>query len=335
MSLVNLKEIKTNIDDNNLTQVNLFFNKYNYDDICDKMKNGFISLKIRYLININKFYEVLYILKNFKLMKRDYILIVIYFYNIDTLLSIDIFNNYILNKHKLESTDIDKLIENKCFNIIKLLDSYFVLCSYKTNIDINNIEISEYNNLYKYTIDMNIKQKIFIFYKDKLKDNYFNSLISKIHDIDCIVDGGNISHMNGGNCDYKYIDKISNSINKNYKNPLYIFHNRHKDKLKEFLKSINHFITPINEYDDYYILISMILSNKPVITNDNFKDHIFDMLKNFETVDLKIKNYINENIINYNKNKINKEIKYSKCIQVIKNNIYIPTKNGMYKLLMN
>lgn len=329
MNFINLKEIKTNIDENNYSRVNVFFKRYNYDDICDKMKNGFISLKIRYLININNINQILEILKNFKLMKRDYILIITYFYNIDTLLSIDILNNHILNKHKLESTDIDKLIENKCFNIIRLLDYYFVSCSYTTNID-----ISEYNNLCKYTIDMNIKQKIFIFYKDKLKDKYFNSLISKIHDIDCIVDGGNISHMNGGKCDYKYIDKISNFINKNYKNPLYIFHNRHKNKLKDFLKLVNHFITPVNEYDDYYILISMILSNKPVITNDKFKDHIFDMLKNFETVDLKIKNYINENIINYNKNKINKEIKYSNCIQVIQNNIYIPTKNGMYKLLI-
>ena len=126
-------------------------------------------------------------------------------------------------------------------------------------------------------------------------------MISKIKDIDCIVDGGNISHINHGKCDYKFIDQIAKNISKNYSNPLYIFHNRHKKNIPEFLSKVNHFITPVNEYDDYYILIAMILSNKPIITNDNFRDHIFDMFSNFETVDLKIKNYIIENVINYNK----------------------------------
>ena len=78
----------------------------------------------------------------------------------------------------------------------------------------------------------------------------------------------------------------------------------------------------------------MILSNKPIITNDNFKDHIFDIFKHFDTIDFKIKNYINENILNYTKSNLNQEIKYSKCIQIIDNNIYIPSKNGMYKVLI-
>ena len=78
----------------------------------------------------------------------------------------------------------------------------------------------------------------------------------------------------------------------------------------------------------------MILSNKPVITNDCFRDHIFDMFKNFDTIDFKVKNYINENIINYTKNKVYKEQRYSKCIQIVENNIYIPTNDGMYKVFI-
>ena len=64
------------------------------------------------------------ILQKFKLRKRDYILLIIYFYNKDTHFTISIFNNYIKDNHKLETNDIDKLLENKCYNIILLLDEY-------------------------------------------------------------------------------------------------------------------------------------------------------------------------------------------------------------------
>ncbi len=58
---INLKEIKISIDNNEITKVKLFFDKHTYADIDNKMKNGFISLKIRYLININNI-EILLIL---------------------------------------------------------------------------------------------------------------------------------------------------------------------------------------------------------------------------------------------------------------------------------
>jgi hypothetical protein len=324
---VNLKEIKIYIDNKDYSKVELFFNENKYENINKKIKNGFISLQIRYFICINKNEELIKILNNFNLMKRDYILLIIHFYNIDKKFSIDTFNKYIINKKKLENTDIDKLINNKCYDILKLLNNYFVSCSMIENV--NN-----YSIFYKYIISIEMKNKILEFYKSKLKEKYLLSLISKIHNIDCIVDGGNISHLNGGNCDYKFINKISQNIMKKYKNPLYIFHNRHKNKIKTFLNSVNHFITPVNQYDDYYIIVAMILSNKPIITNDNFKDHIFDLFKHLDTVDFKIKNYINENILNYTKSNLNQQIKYSKCIQIIDNNIYIPSKNGMYKVLI-
>ena len=326
---MNLKTVKEDLDSKEYNKVKLYFSNTKYEDVNDKMKNGYISLKLRYLISMNSIHLILEILQKYKLMKRDYILFVTYFYDKDIELSINVFKNYIINKHKLESSDIDKLLQYKCYNILALLDSYFVKCSMK-----ENMHMSSYDIFYKYQINMNLKQKIFEFYKDKMKEKYFNSMISKIHNIDCIVDGGNISHSNGGKCDYKYVDKLSNIISKKYSNPLYIFHNRHKKNIKDFLKRVNHYITPVNEYDDYYIILAMILSNKPVITNDCFRDHIFDMFKNFDTVDFKVKNYINENVINYTKNKVNKEKKYSKCIQIVENNIYIPTNDGMYKVFI-
>lgn len=332
---MNLKIVKDSLDSKEYDKVRLFFDDTKYEDVNDKMKNGYISLKLRYLISMNNIHLILDILDEYKLMKRDYILIITHFYNFDRNLCFDIFKNDVLPNFKLENSDIDKLLEFKCYDIFYLLDDYFVGCNYK-NISNNNTNITSYNNgkFRKYYIDMNIKQKIFEFYKDKLSDKYFKRLLSKIHDIDCIVDGGNISHVNNGKCDYKYVENISKNISKKYNNPLYIFHNRHKKKLKLFLETVNHFITPVNEYDDNYIIIAMILSDKPIITNDCFRDHIFDMFKNFETIDFKIKNYIIENTINYTKTSISKFKNYSKCIQVIENKIYIPTDIGMYKVLI-
>ena len=54
------------------------------------------------------------------------------------------------------------------------------------------------------------------------------------------------------------------------------------------------------------------------------------MFKLFDTKDNKIRNYILENIISYNKDRIKKINTFSKCIQVISDKIYIPTKNGFF-----
>ena len=78
---VDLKEIKNYIDNKEYSKVDLFFNENKYEDINKKIKNGFISLQIRYFICINKNEELIKILNNFNLMKRDYILLIIYFYN--------------------------------------------------------------------------------------------------------------------------------------------------------------------------------------------------------------------------------------------------------------
>ena len=99
---INLKEIKINIDNNDITKVKLFFDEYTYANIDNKMKNGFISLKIRYYLNIDNIESLFDIMKNYKLMKRDYIQIIIYFYNIDKNISIDIFKNKVINYHKIE-----------------------------------------------------------------------------------------------------------------------------------------------------------------------------------------------------------------------------------------
>ena len=128
------------------------------------------------------------------------------------------------------------------------------------------------------------------------------------------------------------------------KNPLIIIHEKHIKKNNDAINILktkyleNVFMTPYHTYDDYYIIYSMIKRGIPVISNDKFKDHIYDMfqilykdnVQNFN----KISNFIKDNIITYSLNKINYEPhhnKFSRCIQFIDDNIYIPTKDGFYK----
>ena len=208
--------------------------------------------------------------------------------------------------------------------ILLQLKDYFVECSEKSNIS-----TSDYSKFKKYNINDSLKKKMLDIYREKISRENFEDLVLKIKDIDCIVDGGNISHINGGECDYSYIEKISEKIGKKFQNPLYIFHYRHKKKISKFLECKNFFITPIHEYDDIYMIIAMILTDKPIITNDNFKDHI-EIFKSCDTIDFKIKNYISQNIINYSKKNINNIKSYSKCIQFIEDKLYIPTSDGMF-----
>ena len=76
----------------------------------------------------------------------------------------------------------------------------------------------------------------------------------------------------------------------------------------------------------------MIYNNIPVVTNDNFRDHIYEMFELFDTKNNKIKNYISEMKLSFSDKYIEDKIGYSKCIQVINNSIYIPTETGYYRM---
>ena len=77
--------------------------------------------------------------------------------------------------------------------------------------------------------------------------------------------------------------------------------------------------------DDDYMIYGMLIHNKMVLSNDMFRDHLKDM-------DLKTKCYVRSMSIKYSNNNLIIP-KYSRCIQVIDNEIYIPTNNnGFYKI---
>ena len=72
----------------------------------------------------------------------------------------------------------------------------------------------------------------------------------------------------------------------------------------------------------------LIYNDIPVITNDLFRDHIFDMFKMFDSKNNQIKHYIESMCLQYGK-KIESFVNFSHCIQYDEDNIYIPTKDHL------
>ena len=100
--------------------------------------------------------------------------------------------------------------------------------------------------------------------------------------------------------------------------PKIILHERHIIKNK-FLE--NYIIkVPRNNYDDNFLLYGMLKYNKKVVSNDLFRDHMIGMNN-------MIKCHINYMTIKFKDNKLHIP-QYSNCIQIIEDNIFVPSKNG-------
>lgn len=316
-------------------------NKLNNDNLIDTKKlldlidvnnlkniKSYNSLLLRYYIKINDHKMIKYIISNKNLMKRDYLLYCSFEKDIEKCIYII---NIMLKKDEIQDKDIDYIIKN-CPHILYLLDGYYCKTTNKSNI--TNFSIFK-----KYNID-DIKDNIITFYKKKI----YNNIDKCLDNYDIILDGGNIIYFNtkGKEPNYNNLLRILKLL-KN-KNPLIIIHEKHMKKkfnainiLKtKYLENI--LITPYQTYDDYYIIYSMIKRGIPVISNDKYKDHIYDMFKILYKDNVqhfnKVSNYIKDNIITYSLNRINYNqyhYNFSRCIQYIDNSIYIPTKESFYK----
>ena len=141
--------------------------------------------------------------------------------------------------------------------------------------------------------------------------------------------------------------------------PIIIIHNRHlktsykgSSKNSNIIKCIEKiksygskfiFETPYNENDDFYIIYLSLLLECNVLTNDNYKDHIFNFRTNESNSDENMaQNYIDDLTVKYSincRNLIINEIdslEFSKCIQIIDKDVYIPTiDNTFIKLSLN
>jgi len=281
-------------------------------------KRGLITLIIRYYININDIENIKNILYNNDLMRRDYLSCLDYFLKIN---QSDYYYSdieYIYNNiDDIETKDVDLMIENNWINLLKKFDGYMINCSFS-----NNIDSDDKKNLKKYSFDVS-----------KMRDKYYERIKNKdeidisMNGIDVLIDGANMSHLTG-KFDFSILPSIINKFNKmNIKSKI-ILHERHQLSSELMEKLSNYLIrTPTMRNDDDYMIYGMMIHNTMILTNDQFRDHLKDM-------DLKTKCFVKSMCIRYSYNNLIIP-KYSRCIQVYNNTIYIPTKdkNGFHKII--
>jgi hypothetical protein len=290
-------------------EIEKIINNLNMDD------NSILTNILTYYIIKNDNKNIKYLLNNKKLMKRDYLKLIKYYYN--NKLSKEIFNKYIII-NKLENKDIDFLIENKLYDIIKLLNGVYIYTSIEDNL------INDFTILKKYKLKKIYLNEMYEYIKKQINQYEIDLLHKYLNNIeyDIILDGGNIIYSDNNEINYELLYKIIDKIKNKFKNPLLIIHNKHK---KYINVNISCYYTPYKINDDYYILLSYIKNtNSYILTNDKYRDHLYN--------NNQLKYNIYDNIINYDLENINN---YSSCIQIINNDIYIPTINNKFIKLNN
>jgi hypothetical protein len=317
--------------------------KENYNYSLELLKNNtneissqeYYSFLIRIYNGKKEYQKVENILldSNLKLMKRDYFSYILEIFNDDIEKSI-LFFKLILKKYNLNTKDIDFLINNNILYLLKILNNYYMTTSLKSNIEELskiNFKVIDFDPYLINSICNKLKLNIF--------KNYYNNLITRIESkkYNYVLDGGNILFSIKGKNSMKGY-KLLFSIMKKLKeeNPLLIIHNKYlklKNKSKGISKIIkklkdefidNIFMTPYKNNDDYYILLSSLKKNIPIISNDNFNDHKYLVCEEM------LNNYIDRYVLKYNYLEIDELKTYSNCIQIIDKVIYVPSESGNF-----
>ena len=296
------------------------FIKLCLEEFKDSKQNirGLYTLIIRNYINnkhivnnTENIKEILYNNKN--LMRRDYLSCLDYFLKLDTEYYYNDIEYIYNNIDDIEIKDVDLMIENNWIDLLNKFDGYNITCSYTNNVYDKSI-------LKKYNFDVT-----------KMRDKYYNRIKNKeeidilMTNCDILIDGANMGHLTG-KFDFTILPRIIRQCIKLNIRAKIILHERHQ--LEPYLfNQLEHYLirTPPMRNDDDYMIYGMLIHNLMVLTNDMFRDHLKDM-------DLKTKCYVRSMSIKYSNNHLIIP-KYSRCIQVIDSNIYVPTKdNGFYKI---
>lgn len=256
------------------------------------INQGITSNILQYIIKYNESLLSLFIKETKSFMKRDYFLLCNYYYNIDIEKSKYYFS--LINYDKLESVDIDFLVENNMIYILELLDGIFKTQTMK------NVYSEMKTSVKLYSLPKLMKNIFSI----RNYDKFINFLSDKDYDI--IIDAGNVIHS-GYISIYKLLDIL---ILKGYK-PLVISHISHKLKGYPLI-----YETPKGINDDLYILTCFYYkcAEPLILTNDKYGDHISKYKLSGNLHD-RLLSYVDYNIVGRN---------YSNCIQVTKEGIYIP-----------
>lgn len=296
-------------------------NKYKLDILINTQDKGLISLILQYGIRTCN-YEIIEKIKPYLSMKRDFLHLILYNKQ-DIINCIEIFKKNI-NLELFLQKDLEFVIENKLYFILPYLEGMFL------KLDINGSDF--YNSkLKKYTLQNTSKYITHFSKKINNKSlNKFNNIIN--NNYDNIIDAANILFSRIGQIDSNSIEDLKTVIDA-FPNSLIIIHKRHlKDtKIIDILKEKLYYATPININDDLFTILAYLNNQVNIITNDNFKDHtINDNYLRCHINDILIK-YVNENGV-FTFKPISK---YTECIQVIDDCVYIPSsKNGFIEIII-
>lgn len=332
--------------------VNEFIKKFSINQIIETKNSGLISNIILHLtlsksdVLIRKILYLTKKLNEIKLMKRDYLNLVKYYYLIDKNKALDIYESNILSTDCVfTSEDIKFIIQNKLFNLLIYVQGLYI------NTDIEWDELIDPSNLElrKFIVSPKIKTSV-----KKIIDNKLGKFLfslehfmekNKNKNFMAIIDAGNILHSRDGQVSDKSIEDFINIVNKTIELiglPIIIIHRKHimsHNKILNFLNenSLAYYYTPYDMNDDVFVLWFFIMSNGKLnlISNDKFRDHIHKYMEQDKNINIHthlLKNIISEQTLNFNVKTgfLQNPNKYSNCIQQIDNHIYVPHSSGKF-----
>lgn len=317
---------------NDNEKIEAYINTLNINTIKD---NGILSNLIVYLVKHNdiRILAIIDNIDNYKLMKRDYLMICKYYYNYNIDKALEICNKYIVNKLQLLPKDIDFIIENNLIKLLYLFKGLYI----KSSVNIakynhTNIINESYENdlLLLQDIKKSINSHIHPSEKDKLLDFLHNTNYNYIIDAcNVLFHNGRITNKNINNL-YKIINSLDNVLV-----IIHIRHIKHYPEIKEYFDkhNIKYYLTPYKHNDDLFIINAFINNYKSyIISNDKYRDHINNYNKDLYNYG-QFKNIIFHHTLSYDFNNISPKKKYTENIQIINDKILVPHNTGGFILL--
>jgi hypothetical protein len=317
--------------------------------------NGLISNILLYHIKIldneiiNKLLIMITELDNFKLMKRDYLNLIYYYYNNNYEQAKVLFKQNILPEGNLQLKDIEFILENNLIKLLPYLDNLFIELPYLDNLfnifSLVNPQILKLNKVnIKQNCILSLLKKIELEFSINLINNINNFYTNLKNNFKVIIDAGNILFGRNGIITKNSLIDLENIIIKTKNTigePLIIIHQRHfkNNKIIDIFLRTNttYYKTIYNLNDDLFILWFFLKSNCAtyIISNDKYRDHIFKYksLSNKNEFSIcEFKNIIKQQTLEFNliTMEIQQILPWSLCIQYIDSVVYIPHISGNF-----
>lgn len=281
-----------------------------------KHAKGFFTLILRYYILIDNVDMVIHVLYGNTLMKRDYITCLEYFMmpnyadiHYDVIVYI-----YSMIK-EITTTDVDTMIRKNWRDLLKQFDGYPVMCSLKKNV-------ADYSIFTKYDFDVSAMRTKYVDRIERVMAVSGSAFDAQIGSANLLIDGANLSHSKT-TFDFSILPHIIIKLQSMGYSPKIILHERHVVKDKNLSPYLIR--TPTGRNDDDFMLYGMLKFNTMVLSNDLFRDHLKDM-------DVWTCCFVQSMTMRYRNDSIIVPL-YSKCVQIIGSDIYVPCFNGFYKMI--